>query len=166
MRNDNFLSASVGRNPVRPWPGVLSEGGSESFSDAGVSDCSKTVLVFSVVRGFAFISASACSALLSFSLSDSPQRRLRPALDVLVQLFHIHIHSLAFHRWRISPELGVQGQAQHLFHRPRLLQGRRAMSRARRRADHLPVGRTIPRPSKTRGVHEGFQPINRMRVDR
>ena len=39
------------------------------------------------------------------------------------------------------------------------------MPAARRRADHLPVGRAITRPAKARGIDERFQPINRMRVE-
>src|SRR5450755_3065393 len=52
--------------PLRPWPG----GGSVPCAD-GAADCSSTALVFSVLRGFASIPTSACSAPLSLSPSDS-----------------------------------------------------------------------------------------------
>src|SRR6266849_6083006 len=59
----------------------------------------------------------------------------------------------------------MEWQAQHLFHRSRLFKRRRAMPAALRRADHLPVGRAITRPVKTRSIDERLQPINRMRVN-
>jgi hypothetical protein len=71
MPNGDFLRASVRRSSIAPVPGILSEEGSESFSGVDVSGCSATFPVFSVARGFAGIPANACSALLSFSLSDS-----------------------------------------------------------------------------------------------
>src|ERR1700733_8626942 len=39
------------------------------------------------------------------------------------------------------------------------------MPAALRRAYHLPVGRAITRPAKTRSIDERLQPINRMRVN-
>ena len=69
MRNRDFLRAGVGRSAVAPV--TLFTQAPASLLGAGVSGCSKTALVFSVVRGCGSIPASACSALLSFSLSDS-----------------------------------------------------------------------------------------------
>src|ERR1700683_4068520 len=59
----------------------------------------------------------------------------------------------------------MQRQAQHLLHWPRLFESRCSMPAACRRTNHLPVGRAITGPAKTRSIDEGFQPINRMRVE-
>src|ERR1700683_380313 len=63
------------------------------------------------------------------------------------------------------PEPAMKWQAQHLLHRTRLFQRRRAMPAACGRADDLPVGRAITGPAKPCGIYEGFQPINRMCVE-
>src|SRR5580658_10418505 len=63
------------------------------------------------------------------------------------------------------PEPAMKWQAQHLLHGSRLFERRRAMPTACGRADDLPVGRAITGPAKTRSIDEGFQPINRMRIE-
>jgi hypothetical protein len=67
MRHGDFPGAGVGGSSIAP----VTFTGSGSFSGVGTAGCSKTLLVFSVVRGCGSIPANACSALLSFSPSDS-----------------------------------------------------------------------------------------------
>jgi len=91
-------------------------------------------------------------------------RRVRAAINDLVQLFQIHVHSRALHRLRISRNRRCKGKPSICFTGRVLFERRRAMSPTRRRADYLPVGCAIARPAKTRGVDERLQPMDRMRV--
>ena len=57
--------------PLRPWPGVLSEGDPNHLQTRAFPGCSKTFFVSSVVRGAGSIPASACNTRSTSSPSDS-----------------------------------------------------------------------------------------------
>ena len=119
MRNRDFLRAGVRRSSVAS---VALERFSESFSVAGVLAGSKTFLVFSVrawLRQHPGQRVQRALELFAFRLA---QRRLRAALDAPGPVLP-DSHPLAGVSSREQlPELAVQWQAQHLFHRPCLLE--------------------------------------------